>query len=244
MGVSLQTYRVRIGTFQPKYSIRTNKTHQVNNIPVNWKTFLLVFLLSCSLPIFVHLNQDSFKITSIPNQHPTENAINPSNLSYNSHRLFATTSTPCTPSTSPPWPGSATQCSSCPYPRADPWPPPLPNTCLKQFPSHKKLNIPSESNHLLEAPSSWLTMKERNSKIKSENGNRGHWGRGIKLVAWNKGNSLLQNKHPEIENIIAGHQPHILGLSEANLRKNVDPRLVQHEGYTLHTAPTIDNPAL
>ena len=55
---------------------------------------------------------------------------------------------------------------------------------------------------------------------------------------------MEQNKHPEIENIIEGHQPHILGLSEANLRKNVDPRLVQHEGYTLHTAPTIDNPAL
>ena len=56
-------------------------------------------------------------------------------------------------------------------------------------------------------------------------------------IAW-------QNKHPEIENIIAGHQPHILGLSEANLKKNVDPRLVHHDDYLLHTAPTLDNPAL
>ena len=92
--------------------------------------------------------------------------------------------------------------------------------------------------------SSWLTRMQRNSKVRSENGNRGQRGRGIKILAWNKGNSLLQNKHAEIENIIAGHHPHILGLSEANLKKNVDPRLVQHDEYLLHTAPTLDNPAM
>ena len=63
-------------------------------------------------------------------------------------------------------------------------------------------------------------------------------------MAWNKGNSLLQNKHPEIENVIASHQPHILGLSEANFMKNTDPRTVYHDDYILHTAPTLDNPVL
>ena len=85
---------------------------------------------------------------------------------------------------------------------------------------------------------------QRNTSIKSKNGNRGQRGRGIKIVAWNKGSSLLQNKHQEIETIIAGHQPHILGLSETNLRGNADLTLVQHDDYHLHTARTLSNPDL
>ena len=85
---------------------------------------------------------------------------------------------------------------------------------------------------------------QRNTSIKSKNGNRGQRGRGIKIVAWNKGSSLLQNKHQEIETIIAGHQTHILGLSETNLRGNADLTLVQHDDYHLHTAPTLSNPDL
>ena len=98
MGVSLQTYRFRIGTFQPKYCIRTNKTHQVNKLPVNWKTFLLVFLLSCSLPIFVQLNPDSFKINLTPNQYTqTNNETYPSNPFFIGRRLLTTTSAQCIP---------------------------------------------------------------------------------------------------------------------------------------------------
>ena len=93
-------------------------------------------------------------------------------------------------------------------------------------------------------PSSWLTRAQRNNKVKSLNGNRGRRGRGIKIVAWNKGSSLLHNKHQEIESLIAGHHPHILGLSEANLRSNADLSLVQHADYELHTAPTLLNPEL
>ena len=76
---------------------------------------------------------------------------------------------------------------------------------------------------------------------RSTNGNRAQRGRGIKLLAWNKGSSLLQNKHQEIEAMIAGHHPHILGLSEANLKIGTDLTLVQHDDYTLHTAPTLEN---
>ena len=80
--------------------------------------------------------------------------------------------------------------------------------------------------------------------FKSMNGNRGQRGRGIKIVAWNKGSSLLHNKHQEIESLIAGHHPHILGLSEANLRSNADLSLVQHADYQLHTDPTLSNPEI
>ena len=64
------------------------------------------------------------------------------------------------------------------------------------------------------------------------------------MLAWNKGSSLLQNKHHEIETIIAAEKPHIFGLSEANLKVGTDLSLVQHDDYTLHTAPTLENPQL
>ena len=90
----------------------------------------------------------------------------------------------------------------------------------------------------------WQSNKSRNKNIKSVNGNRYSRGKGIKLLAWNKGNSLLQNKHNDIQTLIRTHKPHILGLSEANLKKGIDMRLVQHDDYVLHTAPTIDNSIL
>ena len=75
-------------------------------------------------------------------------------------------------------------------------------------------------------------------------GNRAQRGHGIKLLHWNKGPSFLQNKHNDIETIIGGHTPHILGLSEANLKSNHNLALVQHPDYELHTCPTINNPSL
>ena len=89
-----------------------------------------------------------------------------------------------------------------------------------------------------------LTSKDRNAYAKMVNGNRGARGTGIKLLHWNKGPSHLHNKHHDIETIIAGHHPHVLGLSEANLRKDHDLSLVQHENYDLHTSPTAENPEL
>ena len=76
------------------------------------------------------------------------------------------------------------------------------------------------------------------------NGNRGARGAGIKLVHWNKGPSFLHNKQNEIETIIAGHHPHVLGLSEANFRNDHDLALVQHQDYDLHRSPTSNNPEL
>ena len=67
---------------------------------------------------------------------------------------------------------------------------------------------------------------------------------GIKISHWNKGPGHLHSKMPEIRNIIKGLHPHILGLSEANLKQSHDHKLVQLEDYVLHTCPTLDNPAL
>ena len=99
------------------------------------------------------------------------------------------------------------------------------------------------NNKLLDSPCR-LSSKDRNSYAKMVNGNRGARGAGIKLLHWNKGPSYLYNKHHDIETIIAGHHPHVLGLSEANLKNDHDLSLVQHENYDLHTSPTAHNPDL
>ena len=65
------------------------------------------------------------------------------------------------------------------------------------------------------------------------NGNKKN--QGIKIAHWNKGNAFLQNKMPEIKNIISNIHPHILGISEANLHHHHDQNLVQIEDYTLYT---------
>ena len=58
---------------------------------------------------------------------------------------------------------------------------------------------------------------------------------GIKISAWNKGGGFLQNKKPELKNIVNGLYPHILGISEANLKSSQDKNLSYLEDYTLHT---------
>ena len=68
--------------------------------------------------------------------------------------------------------------------------------------------------------------------------------RGIKIIHWNKGSSFLENKFNEVEAVINGHKPHMIGLSEANLRAGHDKTKVQLTDYNLHTAQTLDNPDL
>ena len=51
----------------------------------------------------------------------------------------------------------------------------------------------------------------------------------------------MQNKHSEIETIIEAHKPHILGLCEANLKKNADISLVQHQDYQLHVPMSLND---
>ena len=89
-----------------------------------------------------------------------------------------------------------------------------------------------------------ISHRKHNKLIKSINGNRGHKGHGIKLAHWNKGPGYLTNSHTEVETIISKHQPHLLGLSEANLKVSHDLSLVQHSDYHLHTCATITNPGL
>ena len=108
----------------------------------------------------------------------------------------------------------------------------------------QSFSIHQDSGHRLQDTPCRLSSRDRNWYAKMVNGNRGARGSGLKLLHWNKGPAFLHNKHTEIETIIAGHHPHVLGLSEANLKLSHDLSLVQHENYQLHTSPTADNPDL
>ena len=70
-------------------------------------------------------------------------------------------------------------------------------------------------------------------------GNRAN--RGIKLSHWNAGNAHLQNKTIDIENVIADHHPHLLGISEANLHKKHCIDNCKIDDYELITCKTLDN---
>ena len=84
-------------------------------------------------------------------------------------------------------------------------------------------------------------FEDHNFNARYTNGNRRH---GLKLLHWNKGSSLLENKVNEIETIIAGYRPHVLGLSEANFHQNNDMSNVQFPDYQFHTCLTLKNPNL
>ena len=62
----------------------------------------------------------------------------------------------------------------------------------------------------------WLSNKKKNKLVRAKNGNRQN--RGIKLAHWNAGSAHLKNKMHEIEQVVAENRPHILGISEANLK--------------------------
>ena len=54
---------------------------------------------------------------------------------------------------------------------------------------------------------------------------------GLRLCHWNKSNSSLLKKMPEIRNIVSQYRPHLLGISEANCHKNQDTSLFSIKDY-------------
>ena len=88
----------------------------------------------------------------------------------------------------------------------------------------------------------WMSNKEKNSLVRSTTGNRQN--RGIKLAHWNAGSAHLRNKMNEIEQVVSENNPHLLGISEANLKRAHDMQEVQLQDYELILSKTIDNDQL
>ena len=201
MGVSLQTYRLRIGTYQQGFSQGCQNISHSETDKVDLKSSLKIVLIMNSLLVIVAiLNQyhmDQSLYSHKPNQLPITESIPP-----------------------PSWEWS----------------------CLPS--STSKGGSLSWSGPPTSTYKSYISKKHRNFLARMLHGNRSQRGHGIKLIHWNKGPAFLHNKHQEIEVLIANHRPHVLGLSEANLKSVHDFSQVQHQDYDLHTCGTLTNPEL
>ena len=64
---------------------------------------------------------------------------------------------------------------------------------------------------------------------------------GIKIMHWNPGSKHLHNKLENIESVINGYKPDILGISESNFLRNHELNDVQIENYKLFFSETLNN---
>ena len=88
----------------------------------------------------------------------------------------------------------------------------------------------------------WMDHKQKNKAVHILNGNRDR--KGIRLAHWNPGSAYLPNKMTELELAVAEHQPHLLGISEANFKTVHDSEDVQIADYELFFSKTLKNPDL
>ena len=79
-----------------------------------------------------------------------------------------------------------------------------------------------------------------NARYKYGNKKKG----GIKIMHWNAGGGFLKNKIHEIENIIGGYRPHLLGISETSFKQGHDISDVQIQDYSIFFSKTLENPSL
>ena len=184
MGVTLQEYRSRIGSFYKTNSRVSNKKSLVIKTSGSFEQYLpLLILFAGLLSIYC-----------------TPYLTVPTSLNHNNPYTPAMSSRPApapTPTRSPPASPSA---------------------------------------------SFWLSNKEKNRIARATTGNREN--RGIKLAHWNAGSAHLRNKMLEIEQVVSEIKPHILGISEANLKMIREIGEVQLPGYDLILSKTMENEQL
>ena len=84
--------------------------------------------------------------------------------------------------------------------------------------------------------------KIANKSQKMKHGNRKNLY--LKILSWNSGHTFLINQMNEIKWLIQDEAPHILFVSESNLKRSHDRDQVEIDGYSLHTTKMIRNPDL
>ena len=81
-----------------------------------------------------------------------------------------------------------------------------------------------------------------NQLAKATTDNRSN--RGIKIAHWNAGSAHLHNKMDDLESVIADFKPHILGVSEANFKREHSLDEVQIKDYELVFSKSIEDDQL
>ena len=225
MGVPLQTYRQRIGTFRQNISkcYFKNPSKETNK-GCSLKPLLLLLILNLILIILTtcyqcdHTGQSSFfsastqplpwKPPPATESPPTSRLLGRNHCSIN--KAVSHSSAPSTWSTppwiTPPWPSSSSQVSSFLYSARSP------------------------------------QVVDVNFYFRYTNGNRRK--NGIRMGHINLGSGNLVNKMTNIESIIGGYKPHILGISETCFKKTHDKTDIEIEEYTPHLSKTLENGTL
>ena len=101
---------------------------------------------------------------------------------------------------------------------------------------------PGSQGTISAALNPWMDHKQKNKAVHILNGNRDR--KGIRLAHWNPGSAYLHNKMTELKLAVAEHQPHLLGISEANFKAVHDSEDVQIAEYELFFSKTLENPNL
>ena len=87
-----------------------------------------------------------------------------------------------------------------------------------------------------------ISRKKLNQLARAVTGNRSN--RGIKLAHWNAGSAHLPNKMDDLVDVVSDLHPHVLGVSEANLKREHSLESVQIPEYDLVLSKTLDNDQL
>ena len=235
MTCSLQSYRIRIGTFQNGTHILAKKSQEwspKSNKYLKRTSFILALIFSnyCLLAI-------SLPALLQPHLMPLETA-----WQQQQHRPGSYT--------------TSTACMGCPahslgtlrYNGSI-------STIILDSTNANSAELRSRQsevwdpgNHLPSSSSSstwpWVSSSDRNKTAHITHGNTGQRGKGVTCLYWNKGPSFLSNKMLDIATIIEEHKPHVLGLGEANFRHDHDVEDVQLQDYTLHLDSSVYNPDL
>ena len=212
MGCSLESYRARIGTFG-----NTFKGKEIGKVgklrrgksDSNTSKFVLFYIAWYSLNIALAPLLLPVTATARSREVP------PYRCAAGVHVQGRTPPSPSPPYSLPP---SGDQ-SSHAEERSPPYPSPQ-SRIEQQKVSNKILYI--------------LSSKVTNSAAHAENGNQSSRGKPITVCYWNKGSSFLSNKQDDIADIINTHKPLVLGLGEAQFKKDHSLAEVQQPGFTLH----------
>ena len=82
-----------------------------------------------------------------------------------------------------------------------------------------------------------ISRKKLNQLVRAVTGNRSN--RGIKLAHWNAGSAHLHNKLDDLMDVVSALHPHVLGVSEANFRREHSLDDVQIPEYDLVLSKTV-----
>ena len=88
-------------------------------------------------------------------------------------------------------------------------------------------------------PANSMRIVDHNFESRYKFGNKKQ--NGVKIMHWNPGSKHLHNKLGNIESVINGYKPDILGISESNFFKHHDINDVQIDNYKLFLSDTLAN---